>query len=130
MVAKDILNNALTSIRNAERVGKSECIINETSKLVIEILKIFQRHGYIGEFEVIESIYAKPAIVKLTHKINNCQVIKPRFYVTKKEILEKEIQYLPARDVGLLILTTSKGILTHKEAKEKGVGGALLCYVY
>lgn len=124
------LNEALTTIRNAERVGKDKCIINVTSKLIINILKIFQKHGYIGDFEIFENTPAKSAVVQLTHKINNCKVITPRFYTKYDEIIEKEMMYLPARDVGLLILTTSKGIMTNKEAKEKKIGGALLCYVY
>lgn len=129
-MVRDILNEALTSLRNAERVGKAECTINVTSKMIIKIFRIFQKYGYIGDFEVFENIPSKPAIVKLTHKINDCKAIKPRFYVKHNEILEKEMRYLPARDVGLLILTTSQGIMTNREAKEKKIGGALLCYVY
>lgn len=129
-MGQDILNEALTSLRNAERVGKDKCNINATSNLIIRIFKIFQKYGYIGDFEVFENIYSKPAVVKLTHKINECKVIKPRFYVKYNEIIKKEMRYLPARDVGLLIISTSQGVMSNREAKEKKIGGSLLCYVY
>ncbi|MEM2568018.1 MAG: 30S ribosomal protein S8, partial [Candidatus Bathyarchaeia archaeon] len=38
--------------------------------------------------------------------------------------------FLPSREVGLLIISTPRGVLSHKEAKEKGIGGRLLAYVY
>jgi len=58
-------------------------------------------------------------------------VISPRFSVKVDEFEKWEKRKLPARGVGLLILTTPKGILDHRKAKELHVGGKLLlCYVY
>ena len=49
----------------------------------------------------------------------------------KKEEFEKfEKRFLPAQDFGILILTTNQGVMTHKEAKERKIGGRLLAYVY
>jgi small subunit ribosomal protein S8 len=49
----------------------------------------------------------------------------------KKDEYEKwEQQYLPSKDIGILMVTTSQGVMSHKEAKTKGLGGKLLGYVY
>jgi len=63
-------------------------------------------------------------------RINDCGVIKPRFPVKKNEFEKWEKRYLPSPDVGLLVISTSKGVMTHREAKELGIGGVLLAYVY
>ena len=68
--------------------------------------------------------------VKLLGNINNCGVIKPRYPVKREELEKWESRYLPARDFGLLLLTTTKGIVSHAEAKKNGIGGKLLAYVY
>jgi small subunit ribosomal protein S8 len=62
--------------------------------------------------------------------INNCGVIKPRYSVKRSDLEKFESRYLPAQDFGVLILTTTEGVITHTEAKELGVGGKLLAYVY
>ena len=62
--------------------------------------------------------------------LNNCGVIKPRYSVQKTELEKWESRYLPAQDFGVLILTTTAGVVSHMKAKELGVGGKLLAYVY
>ena len=57
-------------------------------------------------------------------------MVKPRWSLKSEQIEEYESRYLPAQGFGVLILTTNKGVLSHEEAKEKGVGGKLLAYVY
>jgi small subunit ribosomal protein S8 len=66
----------------------------------------------------------------LAAKINDCKAIKPRYPVKKDGFEKFEKRYLPARDIGLLVVTTPEGVMTHKQAKEKSVGGRLLCFVY
>jgi small subunit ribosomal protein S8 len=126
---QNLLADALSAIKNAERVGKKECII-KASKLIKEILKIFQAHGYIGKFEFIHDGRGGKYRVELKGKIVDTNVISPRFSVKLEEFEKWEKRKLPARGVGLLILTTPKGILDHRKAKELHVGGKLLCYVY
>ena len=87
-------------------------------------------HSYLGIFELVED--GKGGIIKLNllGNINKCGVIKPRFS-TKKHNYEKwEKRYLPAKDFGVIIVSTPQGIMTHIEAKEKGIGGKLLAYCY
>jgi len=59
-----------------------------------------------------------------------CKVIKPRFMVKKDEIEKYRRRYLPARNMGTIILSTNKGLLTHEEAAEEGIGGSLISYFY
>jgi small subunit ribosomal protein S8 len=126
----DLINDAIVNIKNHERLGKSQCVVRPTSKLLIEILRIFQREGYIGEFELMEDKRGGQIRIKLVRKINDCGVIKPRFPVKHDEFPMWEKRYLPARDFGILVVTTPNGVMSHKEAKENMTGGRLLAYVY
>jgi len=126
----DLINDAIVNIKNHERIGKRECIVKPVSKLLIDILRIFQREGYIGEFELEEDGRGNNIKINLIHRINDCGVIKPRYPVKHNEFTKWEQRFLPARDFGVLIVSTSKGVMSHREAKEKGLGGRLLAYVY
>lgn len=126
----DPLNDAMSQIKNAEKVGKKECTIRPSSKLIGRVLKVLQDKGYINQFEYLDDGRAGKFKVTLNGHINSCGVIKPRFSVKKAELEKYESRYLPAQDFGVLILTTTEGVLTHTQAKEMGVGGRLLAYVY
>ena len=126
----DPLADALSIIKNAESVGKPECIIHPASKVIGSTLKVMADSGYIGEFEFVDDGKSGMFKIKLLGRINRCGVIKPRF-ATKVDELEKwEKRYLPAKDLGLLILSTNKGVIAHNQARSIGVGGQLLAYVY
>ena len=125
----DSLANALSTIKNAENIGKPECVL-KASKLIGSVLKVMQDQGYISSFEFIDDGKSGFFKVQLNGKINKCGVIKPRFPVRKTDFEKWEKQFLPARDFGALILTTPEGVMPHYEAKEKGVGGKLLAYVW
>lgn len=126
----DPLANALSTIKNAELKGKGKCIIEPSSKLIGGVLDLLKQKGYIGEFEHVDDGKAGVFNVSLVGNINNCGVIKPRYPIKGIELDEWESRYLPAQHFGLLILTTTKGILSQDEAKKNGIGGKLLAYVY
>ena len=126
----DPLADALSTIKNNERTGNLECIIKPASKLIANVLKVMQENGYIGEFEFIDDGRSGKFRVRLLGRINDCKVIRPRFAVKKDGYEKYERRYLPAKDFGILIVTTDKGVMTHKKAKELGIGGRLLAYVY
>jgi len=126
----DPLNDAMSTIKNASTVGKSECTIRPSSKLIGRVLKVMQESGYITQFEFVEDGKAGVFKVMLQGQINNCGVIKPRYSVRKTDLEKFEARYLPAQDFGVLILTTTAGVISHAKAKELGVGGKLLAYVY
>ncbi len=127
---RDIINDALIAVKNAEAVGKQEVVVSPTSKLLESILKIMQKNGYIGEFEYVDDHRGGKFLIKLNHKINKCGVIKPRFPVKKAEYESWEQRYLPAADFGMLIISTSSGLMTHRESKKQNLGGRLIAYVY
>ena len=126
----DIIAHALSRIKNAERKGMSECIVKPVSNLLRNILKLMQEQGYIGEFEVIDD--GKGGIIKinLLGKINNCGAIKPRFSTSFDGFEKFEKRYLPAKGFGILIVSTTKGVMTQERAKKERLGGQLLAYVY
>lgn len=128
----DIFTNALNKIMNAKRTEKQSCLVH-TSKLLVNTLKIMQKHDYIsykvkktekkekGEFE---------GVTVEIHKLNECKAITPRFYVKVDEIDKYVRRFLPSRELGILIISTSSGLLTHKEAIEKKLGGSLIAYCF
>jgi len=126
----DPLADALSIIKNAEERGIHKCTIRPSSKLVGGVLGLLKEKGYLGNFEYTDDGKAGTFEVELTGTINNCGVIKPRYPVKREEMDKWEARYLPARDFGLLILTTTEGILSHDEARKRGIGGKLLAYVY
>jgi len=126
----DTLSNALSAINNAARNEKEHAEIKPASNLVQNILLKLQEEGYIGVFELIENGKGGKYKVEVEKAINQCQPIKPNFYVKTDEYTKWAKRYLPARNFGKLIVTTPKGVLTHEEAQEQNVGGKLLGYVY
>jgi small subunit ribosomal protein S8 len=130
LTLQDPLADSLSSIYNNEIRNKRECLLKPASKLIGGILKVMQQHGYIGEFEFIDDGRGGKFRVQLLGRINKCGVIKPRHPVKVKDLERFEERYLPSRDIGILIVSTPQGILSHKEMLEKHVGGKLLAYVY
>ena len=126
----DPLANALSLMKNAEIKGKGACEIQPYSKLIGVVLKLLKEKRYLGEFELVDDGKAGFFQVKLLGNINNCGVIKPRYPIKRDEMDKWESRYLPARDFGLLILTTTQGIVSQEEAKKNGIGGKLLAYIY
>jgi small subunit ribosomal protein S8 len=126
----DPLANALSLMKNAELRGKGTCRIQPSSKLIGGILNLLREKGYISEFEFIDDGKAGAFDVTLKGNINNCGVIKPRYPVKREDLEKWESRYLPAQDFGLLILTTTNGVVSHQEAKKQGIGGKVLAYVY
>lgn len=126
----DTVANALITIKNSERAAKDECICKPTSNLLGKILEIMKNNSYILDYKYVDDKKGGYFVVKLAHTINECKAIKPRYKTKKHEFEKFEKRYLPSREIGILIVSTSQGIMTHREAKEKGVGGRLLAYVY
>ena len=126
----DPLSDSLVAMKNAERSGKSHCDMRPASKLLGRVLKVMQEMNYIGPFEFIDDGKGGAYRVRLTGQINECGVIKPRYSVTRTEFEKWESRYLPGRDFGTLILTTTQGVVSHAQAKELNTGGKLLAFVY
>ncbi|RLG74634.1 MAG: 30S ribosomal protein S8 [Thermoprotei archaeon] len=133
MVMMDTLANALATIMNNEMRGKREAVVMPASKLIANVLRVFQKEGYIGEFEYIDDGRWGKIKVQLLGRINKCGVIKPRISIRYRELLEMPEwlrKYLPSRDIGVIVLSTPHGVMSHREALVKKTGGIVLAYVY
>lgn len=127
MSMNDTLAAGLSKILNAEKRNKPECVISVVSNLLKNVLDIMNKEGYIGTYEDINPREIK---INILGRINKCGSIKPRFSVTLEEYDKFEKRYLLAKEMGILIISTSQGLMTHKEAKEKKLGGKLIAYCY
>jgi small subunit ribosomal protein S8 len=126
----DPLADALSRIKNYENARKREVVVEPASNLIANVLRVAQREGFIGDFEFIDDGKAGKFKITLLGKVNNCGVIKPRHAVKRDEYEKWEKRYLPAAGFGVLVVSTPKGIMTHAQAREQGMGGRLLAYFY
>ena len=126
----DQLANALSAILNHEKAGKKEIVINPTSKVMFHVLNILNAHQYLGMYDQITEARGGFIKLHLLGSINKCGVIKPRFSVGWKDFAKFEKRYLPAKGMGIIIISTPKGLMTLDEAKEKQIGGKLIAYCY
>jgi len=126
----DTLANGLTTIMNNELRNKRECVISPASKLLERVLRVMQLNGYIGEFELVDDGRSGKFKIQLLGRVNKCGAVKPRFPVSSKKFEFWEKRFLPSRDIGLLVISTPKGVISHREARKKNIGGRLLAFVY
>jgi small subunit ribosomal protein S8 len=126
----DPLATALSKILNAEKVGKKECSIYPSSKVVEKVLEIMKDKQFVGKAEKAETNQGTRIKLNLINKVNNCGVIKPRYPVKSKGFEKFEKRFLPAKGFGYLIVSTSQGIMTHEDAIKNNLGGKLLAFVY
>ncbi|MCI4357073.1 MAG: 30S ribosomal protein S8 [Thermoplasmata archaeon] len=126
----DLLNDALVSLRHADREGKARVTLQPTSRLIGEVLRIFREHKYIEEFTFVADGRGGQYDVTLARRINSCGVVKPRIAVRGRDLEGYESRFLPAQDFGLLVLSTNQGVMSHQKARELKIGGKLVAYVY
>ncbi|CAJ52934.1 30S ribosomal protein S8 [Haloquadratum walsbyi] len=130
MTGNDPLANALSGVDNAESVGHLSHEIQPASNVIGSVLEVFYDRGYINGFEFVDDGKAGRFEVELSGGINECGAVKPRYSAGADEFERWEKRYLPARDYGALIVTTSHGVMSHYEARETGIGGQVIAYVY
>ena len=126
----DPLANVLSYINNHEKLGRKEIVVGNNSKFIRQVLTLLNENNYVGEFTEVENGNGKLLTINLIGAVNKIGVITPRFNVKKDNFEKFEKRYLPAKDFGVMIVSTSKGLMTHIQAKEKGLGGRLICYCY
>lgn len=130
MPALNVLANLLNTLHNNESRRKKECIVVPSSRFASEVLRVMQKHHFVGEFEQIDDGRAGKFRIQLLANINKCGIVTPRYSVKKKGYLDWERRYLPAFSMGVLIVSTSQGVMSHQEAMQLGLGGVLVGYVY
>ncbi len=132
MNVTDSIGDMLTRIRNGNSALKPEVLI-PYSRLKAEIAKVLKREGYIADFYA-EKLENGRQVLKVQLKIMG----KERAIVGIKRVSRPGLRrYVGSQDVprvlggmGISILTTSRGIMTGREAKKANVGGELLAYVW
>jgi len=126
-MSQDIVADALNMIKNAKRARNEIVKVKIISNLLIEVLKIMKQQGAIKKYK----IDAKEKSIEITIGVlSECRAIKPRFTVNKDQIEKYRRRYLPSRNLGTIIVSTNKGLMTHKEAQEEKIGGCLIAYFY
>lgn len=126
-MSQDVVADALNMIKNAKKAKNEIVKINRISNLLIEILKIMKQKNAIKKYK----INSKDKSIEITiGDLSECKAIKPRFSVDKTQIEKYRRRYLPARNLGTMIVSTNKGLMTHEEAQEEQIGGCLIAYFY
>ncbi|HLC85028.1 MAG TPA: 30S ribosomal protein S8 [Candidatus Nanoarchaeia archaeon] len=126
----DPLASVLSNMLNQERLGRRECLVHPASKLITSVLTILNESGYTGKAEKVADARGGVLKLNLLGAINKCGAIKPRFAVTLPEFEKFERRFLPAKDMGILVVSTPYGLMTHIQAKQKNTGGRLIAYCY
>lgn len=125
----DLLGDAMNTIKTHEIAGLEECTVKAT-KLVGEVLRLFREHGYVREYEFVDDGKGGIYNVRLGGHINNCGAIKPRSPVKRNAWAKTEQRYIPGVGAGIIVVSSSVGVITNQEAEQKNVGGRLLAFVY
>lgn len=126
-MSHDVVADALNMIRNAKRAGNETIKINRISNLFIEILKIMKQERAIKKYKIDAH---KKSVTLTIGELSECRAIKPRFSCYKDQIEKYRRRYLLSRNLGTLIISTNKGLMTHKEAQDENIGGCLIAYFY
>lgn len=124
-MSHDVVADALNMIKNAKKAGKEIIKINRISNLLIEILKIMKQENAIKRYKIDRE---RKTVQVTIGELFDCRAIKPRFTVKKEYIEKYRRRYLLSRDIGTLIVSTNKGLMTHEEAENEKIGGCLIAY--
>lgn len=127
----DPISDMLTRIKNATKV-RHEKVTAPYSNFKLEILKILKKEGYIESFKKVKNNKIEELEVILSYTNNTPRITElkkisrssQRIYVDKKNIPQSK------QGLGIMIVSTSKGLMTGKEARKQGVGGEVLCEVW
>lgn len=123
----DIVSDALIRLKNSYIVGKQKCDLRY-SKLVMEICRILKENGYIGAYK--QNGFAIEVELKYNHKnaaiVGIKRISKPGLRIYKGS---KKLQYV-LNGLGLLIVSTPKGVMSGKDARKQGLGGEVLAEVW
>jgi small subunit ribosomal protein S8 len=130
MTLNDPLANALSVILQSDKIGRKDCVLHPVSTLIKQVLKIMNEQYFIGTLTEVKDRKGNTLRLHLLGAINRCGVVKPRYAVSKDGYEKFERRYLPSRHMGMLIVSTSKGLMTNAQAKEKRLGGKLIAYCY
>lgn len=128
----DPIADALTRVRNANAAGHEKVDI-PSSGLKVEIIRILKDEGFVNDYKVIDDQRQGILRVYLKYGPGNERVLRRITRVSKPGLrVYTGAHRLPRvlSGMGIAILSTSKGVMTDREARRQGVGGEVLCYVW
>lgn len=129
----DPIADFLTRVRNAYRAG-NKVVEVPSSKMKVAITKILCEKGYILSYKVVEGTPSNTIKIALKYHPQTKQAaIKKIVRVSTPGLRQyTDVKEMPRvlSGLGIAILSTSKGVITDKEAKDLNVGGEVVCYVY
>ncbi|XP_031252414.1 40S ribosomal protein S15a-5 [Pistacia vera] len=129
-MGRRILNDALRSIVNGERRGKSNVELKPISTVMSSFLNIMKYRGYIKDFQVYDPHRVGRITVQLLGRVKDCRALTYRQDIKAKNIEEYTTRTLPTRQWGYVVITTPDGVLDHEEAQRRNVGGQVLGYFH
>ena len=127
----DPIADMLTRIRNANAM-RHEAVTIPSSTLKVKIAELLQQEGFIHSFEVIGDV-KKQLIVSLKYTSGQVRVINGLKRISKPGLrVTAPVDKLPRvlRGLGVAVISTSKGIMSDQQAREAGLGGEVLAYVW
>ncbi len=128
---QDPIADMLTRIRNANRVGRRMVLVPR-SKICSGIAHVLKSEGYIEDFDVIEDATQGQIRIKLKYQVNGDKVIHSLDRASKPGHRRySRVADMPKviNGMGIAIVSTSKGVMSDRQARESNVGGELICTV-
>src|SRR2546423_15252517 len=128
---QDPIADMLTRIRNANRVGRRMVLVPK-SKICTGIAQVLRDEGYIEHYDVLEDGRQGQIRVKLKYSSSGDKVIHDLDRASKPgRRIYRKVEDLPKvlNGMGIAVVSTSKGVMSDRKAREENVGGELLCTV-
>ena len=132
MSVTDPIADLLTRMRNANQMRYNEVVV-PSSNLKLEIVKILKAEGYITDYKVEKGQVQDNIVITLKYGKNKERVISGLKRISKPGLrVYAKAEEIPTvlNGLGISIVSTSKGIMTGKEARKENVGGEVLAYVW
>lgn len=126
----DPIADMLTRIRNAQAVSKKD-VTMPLSKIKVAIADVLKNEGYITDYERVDSV-SEPSLVITLKYFNEMPVIDRIERVSRPGLrVYKNKDELPVvnNGLGIAVISTSKGVMSDKDARRMGLGGEVLCYI-
>ena len=132
MSVTDPIADLLTRIRNANQMRYNEVVV-PSSNMKLEIVKILEREGFIASYKIEKNEVQDNIILTLKYGKNKERVISGLKRISKPGLrVYAKAEEVPTvlNGLGIAILSTSKGVMTGKEARKENLGGEVLAYIW
>ena len=132
MSVTDPIADLLTRIRNANQMRYNEVVV-PSSKMKLEIVEILKNEGYIASYKIDKNEVQDNIIITLKYGNNKERVISGLKRISKPGLrVYAKAEEVPTvlNGLGISIVSTSKGVMTGKEARKQNLGGEVLAYIW